>query len=98
MYKVTVAKSAHQKGYLVLLWNPQGVVTSSSIISFNISVVQYKQKRLHTPYLVYMLAVASQVLFLFFMCIALGKYANDGVDKTGLKVFGKLWKSIICGS
>ncbi len=40
-----------------------------------------------------MTSLVCQVLYLLIMCIAYGKYANDGLEDRGLKTFGK-WKSL----
>ena len=49
------------------------------------------KKRLlfHTSYKLYLASLSCAVLHLFIMCIAYGKYANDGIRNDGLRTFGK---------
>ncbi|KAK2170992.1 hypothetical protein NP493_1119g00060 [Ridgeia piscesae] len=43
----------------------------------------------HTTYKMYIASLTLEVLHLFFMCIAYGKYAHDGKNNYGLKTFGE---------
>ena len=49
------------------------------------------KKRLlfHTSYKLYLASLSAAVFYLFIMCIAFGKYANDGIRDEGIRTFGK---------
>ncbi len=54
-----------------------------------ISVILRSRQLFHTTYKLYMTSLVCQVLYLLIMCIAYGKYANDGLEDRGLRTFGK---------
>jgi len=58
------------------------------------SVVLRARQLFHTTYKMYIASLTLEVLHLFFMCIAYGKYAHDGKNNYGLKTFGEPLSSI----
>ena len=55
-------------------------------------VVNLRNRQLfHTTYKMYMVSLGTEVLYLICMCIAYGKYANDGIENKDLKTFGKCY-------
>jgi len=57
------------------------------------------KKRLlfHTSYKLYLASLSFAVIYLFVMCIAYGRYANDGIRDEAIRVFGnRLLDNIIC--
>lgn len=47
----------------------------------------------HTTYKLYMVSLTFEVFHLFIMCIAYGKYANDGLENYGMRTFGRMFES-----
>lgn len=47
-----------------------------------------KKKLLHTTFKMFFTSILLHLIYLFFMCINYGAYANDGVERYSLKTFG----------
>jgi len=47
-----------------------------------------KRQLFHTSYKLYLASLSSAVFYLFIMCMAYGKYANDGKRNEGFRTFG----------
>jgi len=59
-------------------------------LSWLLLIVDQLKKRLlfHTSYKLYLASLSFAVFHLFIMCIAYGKYANDGRRDEGFRTFG----------
>lgn len=55
------------------------------------SVILRGRQLFHTTYKLYMISLLCEVFYLLITCIAYGKYAEDGRENNGLKVFGKVY-------
>jgi len=56
------------------------------------------KKRLlfHTSYKLYLTSLSFAVFHLFLMCIAYGKFANDGIRDEAFRTFGNRVSTINC--
>ena len=61
-----------------------------------LSVILRSRQLFHTTYKMYIASLSLEVLHLFFMCIAYGKYANDGKDNYSLKTFSESFLVLYC--
>lgn len=70
------------------------------IVLFLVLTDELKKRLLfHTSYKLYMASLSFAVVYLFIMCIAYGKYANDGIRDEGFRTFGNcLHINTVCSS
>ncbi|KAI0227168.1 Transmembrane protein 145 [Lamellibrachia satsuma] len=59
------------------------------LLSCYVGVILRSRQLFHTTYKMYIVSLTLEVLHLFFMCIAYGKYANDGRNNYGMKTFAR---------
>ncbi|CAH1797967.1 unnamed protein product, partial [Owenia fusiformis] len=57
------------------------------------AVILRGRQLFHTTYKMYMVSLATQCMHLLIMCIAYGKFANDGLDNYGIKVVARIFDS-----
>ena len=48
-----------------------------------------RKRLLHITFKMFFVSLLFHLIYLFFMCVNYGAYANDGIERYGLKTFGK---------